>query len=65
MKVRVFTMTEKAKQNHYDWDDAISQNEITTVETIKMIDGENVNDYMSMFYPQYEDDDKYGYEIID
>ena len=57
MTHRVFTLTDKAIENGYDWDRAIAEGEIETVEEF-----DNYEDAVEAYNDRYNDSDVYGVE---
>ena len=55
MTHRVFTLTAKAIENGYDWDRAIAEGEIETVEEF-----ETYEEVVEAFNDRYIDSDTYG-----
>ncbi len=60
---RVYKMTDSAAANGLDWDKAIWEGETETVEEIEIPEGEDVEKYMRINFPQYCDSDIYGWEV--
>ena len=57
MTHRVFTLTAKAIENGYDWDRAIAEGEIETVEEF-----DSYTDAVDAYNDRYNDSDIYGVE---
>lgn len=57
MTHRIFTLTERANELGYDWDTAIAENEIETVEEF-----ETYEEAVAAFDDRYIDSDIYGVE---
>ena len=57
MKHGIFTLTAKAIENGYDWDRAIAEGEIETVEEF-----ETYEEAVEAFNDRYIDSDIYGVE---
>ena len=58
MKInRVFKLTDKAIENNYDWDTAIAEGEIKTVEEF-----DSYTDAVDAYNDRYNDSDIYGVE---
>ena len=57
MTHRVFKLTDKAIENGYDWDTAIAEGEIETVEEF-----ETYEEVVEAFNDRYIDSDIYGVE---
>ena len=57
MTHRVFKLTDKAIENGYDWDRAIAEGEIETVEEF-----ETYEEAVAAFEENYNDPDIYGVE---
>ena len=58
MKInRVFKLTDKAIENGYDWDTAIAEGEIETVEEF-----DSYTDAVDAYNDRYNDSDVYGVE---
>ena len=55
MTNRIFTLTETARENGYDWDRAIAEGEIETVEEF-----ETYEEAVEAFNDRYIDSDTYG-----
>ena len=57
MKNRIFTLTEKAIENNMDWDEAIFNGEIETVEEF-----DSYEEAVAAWEERYPDDQLYGVE---
>ena len=57
MTHRVFKLTDKAIENGYDWDTAIAEGEIETVEEF-----DSYTDAVDAYNDRYNDSDIYGVE---
>ena len=57
MTHRIFTLTEIARKNNYDWDRAITESEIETIEEF-----ETYEEAVAAFEENYNDPDTYGIE---
>ena len=57
MTNRVFKLTDKAIENGYDWDTAIAEGEIETVEEF-----DSYTDAVDAYNDRYNDSDVYGVE---
>ena len=57
MTNRVFKLTDKAIENGYDWDRAIAEGEIETVEEF-----DSYTDAVDAYNDRYNDSDVYGVE---
>ena len=57
MTNRIFTLTEKAIENNMDWDEAIYNGEIETVEEF-----DSYEEAVKAYEDRYNDDQVYGVE---
>lgn len=60
---RVYKMTDAATENGLDWDKAIWEGEVETVDEIEIPEDENVYQYIYIHFPMYSDTDVYGWEV--